>query len=73
MLPTTRKATYHHFSMALQQLEVGIHLGHSQNDRLVIAAKKVDEARVAMLISRGADCDATHDLGDTFYGPGRSV
>ena len=34
------------------------------NHQLVVAAKDGDDARVAALIDRGANCDATHDLGD---------
>ena len=34
------------------------------NHQLVVAAKDGDDARVAALIDRGADCNATHALGD---------
>ena len=34
------------------------------NHQLVVAAKDGDDARVAALIDRGADCNATHALGE---------
>ena len=42
------------------------------NHQLVVAAYDGDDARVAALIRRGANCDATHDLGDP-DGAGRSA
>ena len=42
------------------------------NHQLVVAAKDGDDARVTALIDRGANCDATHALGDP-HGAGRSA
>ena len=40
--------------------------------QLVLASRKGDDTRVAVLIDEGASCDAVHDLGDP-HGAGRSA
>ena len=42
------------------------------NHQLAIAARDGDDARIAALIDRGANCDAVHALGDP-NGAGRSA